>query len=173
MSKQPHHVENDAGRAAAGFVGKARDCVARAVAIASGRPYDEVYKRLADAMKWIETIMPMVGHPSTPQARAGKSHEYCRRMILVPSARYALGFARSTATESLNGGVGHLGHRNGTFGTSVIVPCHGRPPSNAVKAAGRSRSPPHHWSYFGSTPSTLMSRAAGACLSIHSLPPPL
>src|SRR5262245_44573251 len=43
-------IYNDGGRKAAGFNGqdKARDCVARAVAIASGRPYLEVYNRLAD-----------------------------------------------------------------------------------------------------------------------------
>jgi hypothetical protein len=39
---------NDGGRAAAGFKGAAGDCVARAVAIASGRPYAEVYARLAE-----------------------------------------------------------------------------------------------------------------------------
>lgn len=41
---------DDGGRADAGFKGKAGDCVCRAVAIASGRPYAEVYKRLADGM---------------------------------------------------------------------------------------------------------------------------
>jgi hypothetical protein len=41
-------IRNDGGREAAGFTGKAGDCVARAVAIASRRPYAEVYKRLAD-----------------------------------------------------------------------------------------------------------------------------
>jgi hypothetical protein len=40
-------VFNDGGRAAAGFKGKAGDCVARAVAIAAQRPYGEVYDRLA------------------------------------------------------------------------------------------------------------------------------
>lgn len=39
---------NDGGRAAAGFKGHAGDCVTRAVAIASGRPYAEVYTRLAE-----------------------------------------------------------------------------------------------------------------------------
>lgn len=41
-------VYDDGGRKAAGFDGKAGDCVARAVAIASGRSYAEVYARLAD-----------------------------------------------------------------------------------------------------------------------------
>ena len=38
---------DDGGRAAAGFKGEARDCVARAVAIAARRPYAEVYAALA------------------------------------------------------------------------------------------------------------------------------
>lgn len=41
-------IEDDGGRAAAGFKGQTGDCVARAVAIASGRPYREVYQRLAE-----------------------------------------------------------------------------------------------------------------------------
>jgi hypothetical protein len=40
-------IFDDGGRQAAGFKGSAGDCVARAVAIASGRPYREVYDRLA------------------------------------------------------------------------------------------------------------------------------
>lgn len=40
-------VFDDGGRAAAGFKGRAGDCVTRAVAIAAGLPYDEVYRRLA------------------------------------------------------------------------------------------------------------------------------
>jgi hypothetical protein len=40
-------VQDDGGRAAAGFKGSAGDCVCRAVAIASECPYDEVYQRLA------------------------------------------------------------------------------------------------------------------------------
>lgn len=34
---------NDGGRAAAGYTGKASDCVTRAIAIVTGRPYQEVY----------------------------------------------------------------------------------------------------------------------------------
>jgi len=39
-------VVDDGGRAAAGFKGSTRDCVARAIAIASGRPYLEIYDAL-------------------------------------------------------------------------------------------------------------------------------
>lgn len=38
---------NDGGREAAGYRGKAGDCVCRSIAIASGIPYDEVYEILA------------------------------------------------------------------------------------------------------------------------------
>lgn len=40
---------DDGGRAAAGYEGKARDCVARALAIVTGRPYAECYSALAEA----------------------------------------------------------------------------------------------------------------------------
>lgn len=40
------YVENDGGRSAAGFKGEAGDCVTRAVAIATGTPYPEVYAAL-------------------------------------------------------------------------------------------------------------------------------
>lgn len=39
---------NDGGRKAAGFKGKAGDCVCRAIAIAAQLPYQEVYDRLAE-----------------------------------------------------------------------------------------------------------------------------
>lgn len=40
-------VFNDGGRADSGFNGKAGDCVARSVAIATEQPYDTVYQALA------------------------------------------------------------------------------------------------------------------------------
>jgi len=43
--------KDDGGRAAAGYKGSAGDCVARAIAIASQRPYAEVYDRLAEGNK--------------------------------------------------------------------------------------------------------------------------
>ena len=39
-------ILNDGGRAAAGFCGPARDCVTRAIAIATAKPYREVYDAL-------------------------------------------------------------------------------------------------------------------------------
>jgi hypothetical protein len=40
-------IITDGGRAKAGFKGQANDCVTRAVAIITGRPYKEVYEELA------------------------------------------------------------------------------------------------------------------------------
>lgn len=45
ISEIPFHY-NDGGRSAAGYKGKARDCVCRAIAIASGKSYQEVYEAL-------------------------------------------------------------------------------------------------------------------------------
>lgn len=42
-------VHDDGGRAAAGYKGDAGDCVTRAIAIATGRPYQEVYDGLNGA----------------------------------------------------------------------------------------------------------------------------
>ena len=39
----PTWIYGDGGRAAAGFLGKTGDCVKRAIAIATGKPYREVY----------------------------------------------------------------------------------------------------------------------------------
>lgn len=42
---------NDGGRAAAGYKGSAGDCVTRAISIATGIPYNDVYDRLSEATK--------------------------------------------------------------------------------------------------------------------------
>lgn len=44
----PQFNYNDGGRAAAGYKGKAGDCVCRAICIATGLPYTHVYERLAN-----------------------------------------------------------------------------------------------------------------------------
>ena len=44
-------VYNDGGRKAAGYTGAAGDCVTRAIAIATERPYKEVYDALAEGIR--------------------------------------------------------------------------------------------------------------------------
>ena len=41
-----HTIINDGGREAAGYKGTAGDCGVRAVAIATGKPYQEIYDRI-------------------------------------------------------------------------------------------------------------------------------
>lgn len=86
---------DDGGRAAAGFKGKAGDCVARAIAIAAELPYAEVYARLASETgnqragkrgkrtasardgisvrrKWFKDYMRELGFEWTPTMRVGQ-----------------------------------------------------------------------------------------------------
>lgn len=44
-------VKNDGGRSAAGYQGSTGDCVTRAIAIATGKPYQEVYDALNELGK--------------------------------------------------------------------------------------------------------------------------
>lgn len=87
-------VFDDGGRAAAGFSGEARDCVARSIAIASGLTYRDVYaalsagsrtqrrtkrsRRIASARdgvytgrKWFREYMEGLGFRWTPTMRIG------------------------------------------------------------------------------------------------------
>ena len=59
---------NDGGRSEAGFKGKARDCVTRAIAIATERPYKEVYDAL-NVLGQVERIGKNKKNKST--ARSG------------------------------------------------------------------------------------------------------
>ena len=46
---------NDGGRSAAGYKGKAGDCVIRSIAIVSGIPYQEIYEDLYKANEEFRT----------------------------------------------------------------------------------------------------------------------
>lgn len=84
------HVYDDGGRAAAGFKGSAGDCVARAAAIVTGRPYLEIYQMFADGAgnerksrgrsarngihttrKWFKAAMQKLGFVWTPTMKVG------------------------------------------------------------------------------------------------------
>lgn len=90
MSRHMPFVYDDGGRAASGRKGYAGDCVCRAVAIASGRPYDEVYRALAagagqerktrgrsaregifTTRQWFKRYMVGLGFTWTPTMRIG------------------------------------------------------------------------------------------------------
>lgn len=45
------HIKTDGGRAAAGYTGDTGDCVTRAIAVATGKPYQEVYDALFEGSR--------------------------------------------------------------------------------------------------------------------------
>lgn len=59
---------DDGGRAAAGYKGKARDCVVRAISIAEGRDYSDVYRDLGQASKQ---------YASTHNNKVARKIEHC------------------------------------------------------------------------------------------------
>ena len=84
-------VYDDGGRGAAGFKGHAGDCVARAIAIASGRAYADIYSALSSRAgaerksrgasarngihtkrKWFKDYMAALGFAWTPTMRIGR-----------------------------------------------------------------------------------------------------
>lgn len=86
-------VYDDGGRAAAGFKGSAGDCVCRSIAIATGRPYAEVYNALNAAGK---TERLRKGR-SRSSARAGVRKDTTRRYMesigwrWVPTMQFGVG----------------------------------------------------------------------------------
>ena len=110
-------VYDDGGRAAAGFKGKAGDCVARAVAIASGKPYAEVYAALADGMgsqrkskgrsarngvstkrKWFKDYMASLGFAWTPTMLVGQGCKVHLRADELPLGRLVVAVSRHYTT---------------------------------------------------------------------------
>jgi len=101
-------VQHDGGRAAAGFQGKAGDCVARSVAIATGLPYAEVHRALAEGTgaqrrtprtekrgttadagintgrKWFKDYMASLGFRWTPTMKIGQGCKVHMRADELP-----------------------------------------------------------------------------------------
>lgn len=109
---------NDGGRQAAGFKGNAGDCVARAVAIASGRPYREVYDRLAAGnatqrgrgskqrsardgidtkRKWFKDYMTELGFEWVATMQIGSGCKVHVRADELPAGRLVLNLSRHCA----------------------------------------------------------------------------
>ena len=103
-------IMNDGGRAAAGYKGTAGDCVCRAIAIATGLPYAEVYDRLAKETgaqragkrgkkkasaangittkrKWFGDYMKSLGFKWTPTMKIGSGCKVHLRDGELPNGR--------------------------------------------------------------------------------------
>lgn len=104
---------NDGGRSAAGFKGRAGDCVARAVAIASSKPYAEVYATLAKGAgderksrgasarngihtkrKWFKDYMASLGFAWTPTMSIGSGCKVHLREDELPAGRLVVAVSR-------------------------------------------------------------------------------
>lgn len=77
-------IFDDGGREAAGFEGKTGDCVTRAIAIASGKSYAEVYAALNEEAK---RERPRKGRKRS-SARTGVNRQTYRRYIETLGARW-------------------------------------------------------------------------------------
>jgi hypothetical protein len=72
-----HWQRNDGGRAAAGYRGDAGDCVVRAIAIATNRPYQEVY----DGINALRDSMRQTHRVKKSSARDGVSRVVYERYL--------------------------------------------------------------------------------------------
>ncbi len=111
MTNQTTFQFNDGGREAAGYKGKAGDCVCRAIAIAAHLPYQEVYDRLAEGnamqrkskhtpkrarsarnginttRKWFKDYMLELGFEWTPTMLIGSGCKVHLKADELPSGR--------------------------------------------------------------------------------------
>jgi hypothetical protein len=135
-------IHDDGGRAAAGFKGKAGDCVARSIAIASGCPYAEVYARLAagngeqraskrtvkrgrtarsgifTTRKWFKDYMAELGFSWTPTMAIGSGCKVHLRSDELPSGRIVVALSRHYA--AVIDGVLHDTYQDDRAGTRCV-----------------------------------------------------
>lgn len=135
-------VKDDGGREAAGFKGSAGDCVARSVAIASGRPYTEVYAALAKGTgaqratktkgkrpasarngvntkrQWFKDYMAALGFEWVPTMAIGSGCKVHLRAAELPSGRIIA--AVSGHYVALIDGVIHDTHDPSRGGTRCV-----------------------------------------------------
>lgn len=155
------YVFDDGGRAAAGFRGSAGDCVARAVAIASGRPYAEVYAALArgagaerrskgasarngirTSRKWFGDYMRSLGFEWFPTMRIGSG---CVVHLVdgeLPPGRLVVRVSRHCV--AVIDGVLHDTHNPSERGTTVYSPNY---PRDQLPKGARLLSNGNGWAY--------------------------
>ncbi len=115
-------MQDDGGRFAAGYKGRAGDCVARAIAIAAELPYQEVYDRLAEgnatqrktrgmknkgkrsarsgiytSRKWFKDYMVSLGFEWTPTMLIGQGCKVHLRECDLPKGRLIVSLSRHVA----------------------------------------------------------------------------
>lgn len=119
------YLYNDGGRKEAGYNGNAGDCVCRAVSIASGRPYKEVYEALSHGnanerrtngkksarngihtkRKWFDDYMQSLGFVWVPTMKIGSGCKVHLRSNELPEGRLVVSLSKHMA--AVIGGVLH------------------------------------------------------------------
>ena len=115
---------NDGGRKAAGYVGVTGDCVCRAVCIASGLPYQQVYNALSEGnatqrktkkgskrtgqytaahginvkRKWFQEYMESIGFEWTPTMKIGQGCKVHLRADELPKGRLVISVSKHYTT---------------------------------------------------------------------------
>lgn len=105
-------VINDGGRAAAGFTGRAGDCVTRAISIVTGLPYAKVYADLSEGC-----ISQRVGKRGKKKTGAGNGVNVNRKWFKEYMGK--LGF-RFVATMGIGTGC-HTHLRDGELPTGRLI----------------------------------------------------
>lgn len=137
MSGYSEFIFNDGGRAAAGFKGTAGDCVTRAVAIASGKPYREVYNALGEGCRterqstkrsardgvhvsrvWFKRYMESLGWKWTPTMSIGSGCKVHLRAEELPSGRLVVRVSKHSV--AVIDGVIHDTHDCSRDGTRCV-----------------------------------------------------
>jgi hypothetical protein len=138
-----HWVYDDGGRLAAGYKGIARDCVTRAIAIATRRRYQTVYDELANyprrsklkksprdgvytKTKWFKDYMQSLGFVWTPTMGIGTGCKVHLRHGELPDGRLVVEVSRHSVAV-INGTIydNHDPSRGGTrcvYGYWTYVP---------------------------------------------------
>lgn len=114
---------NDGGRAAAGYKGHTGDCVCRAIAIATGKPYQEIYDALAEGnvsqrktkhskkprqrtaangintrRKWFNDYMQSLGFKWVPTMLVGQGCKVHLRSDELPKGRLVVNVSKHFTT---------------------------------------------------------------------------
>lgn len=154
-------IHDDGGREAAGFKGRAGDCVARAVAIASGKPYGEVYNALASGMgsqrkskgrtarngvstrrKWFKEYMRSLDFKWVPTMLIGSGCVVHLTDGELPGGRLVV--AVSKHYTAVIDGVIHDTHNPSERGTTVYPPGY---PKDELPKGARWLSNGNGWAY--------------------------
>lgn len=154
-----HFQFDDGGRAAAGYRGTAGDCVVRAIAIAAGRPYLEIYDRVNGAAvhertgtrkrgksnartgvyrSSIKRVMKSLGWVWTPTMQIGSGCTVHLRADELPSGRLVVSVSKHLT--AVIDGVIHDTHDCSRRGTRCVYGYWQAP--NGRRARTISKNPP-------------------------------